>query len=92
MNNGKYFERGGRGVYKCVICDRSTRVTTQCDDHLCPECWDLAGLENTVFDNGAELAREWGTDKERDALLAKAVKRGANGDKIKKNFPELFEV
>ena len=92
MRTGKYFERYGKGVYKCVICKRGTRVTTQGNDDLCPECWELAGLENTVFDNGKELAREWGVAKERDALFAKAVKQGSDGDKMKAQFKELFEV
>jgi hypothetical protein len=49
----RYFERGGRGVFKCEICGRNTRRTDQgADSELCSECWELAGIDNAVNDNG----------------------------------------
>lgn len=86
MQNKKSFQRYGRGVYKCVICKRSTREAGQGNDQLCPECWDFAGQENCVFDGCAD---EW-TVKEREALLKKAVKQGSDEALIRKNFAELF--
>jgi hypothetical protein len=86
MNHGKHFQRGGRGVYKCSICERSTREAGQGNDRLCPECWELAGLENSVSDNGWE---DW-IAAERDALVNKAVKQGSNIEKLVANFSTLF--
>lgn len=49
------FKRG-QGVYACRCCDRNTRDTGDNGGvQLCPECYDLAGEENHMSDNGGAL-------------------------------------
>lgn len=80
------FQRGGRGVFKCKVCGRGTREVNQSNSRLCPECWELAGLENGVLDGGAveDYAQE------RDRLVAKAVKQGSSESKIRTEFNRLW--
>lgn len=49
------FVKGGGGVYNCGSCKRATRPTGNGDNEnvrLCEECFDLAGEENSLSDNG----------------------------------------
>jgi len=72
-------------VFKCQVCERMTRDTGQGVDHLCEQCFDIAGLDNTVNDDGLKPGepRFASYRAECDELLAKAVKLGSNGDLIK---------
>lgn len=45
----KQFQRGGRGVFSCESCGHRTRQTGD-SEHLCEDCYELAGLENGVAD------------------------------------------
>ena len=45
----------GTGLYTCRCCKRRTRDTGRGDNEgvgLCAECYDLAGEENHLSDNG----------------------------------------
>lgn len=45
----------GSGRYECRCCKRSTRSTGRGDNEnvtLCAQCYDLAGEENHLADNG----------------------------------------
>lgn len=65
----KHFTRqfgGGGSTYDCDCCGRRTRYTgvQSMGSKLCPQCFDLAGIENdisdghsTVEDNRAEATR-----------------------------------
>lgn len=80
--------RLGRSTFVCGVCGRRTRdagqgVSTEC----CPECFELSGLDNTVNDRGATLEE---VVSERDALLSKAVKRGSDEARIRREFRYLF--
>lgn len=49
------FVKGGGTVYTCRCCKRTTRPTGTGDNdgvRLCVECYDLAGEENHLSDNG----------------------------------------
>ena len=57
VRRGNRFERGS-GCYKCQSCGRTTRATGRGDNEftkLCAECYDLAGLENYISDNCADV-------------------------------------
>ena len=82
MRNRSHFQRFGRGVFKCGCCGRPCRVVDQSNDTICQQCWDLAGLDNMVNDDGGGLDKVIG---ERDALLALAVRRGGDAEWIKKS-------
>lgn len=73
--------RGGKSTFICECCKRRTRETN--GDHaqtgLCAWCFDLAGIENTLSDNGAEQAfGENGYYSEAHELLKKL--RDADAD------------
>ncbi len=53
MRNASKFGRG-TGVYSCTACTRKTRQTGGDNDSLkmCEECYEIAGLENTIADHG----------------------------------------
>ena len=80
-----------RGTFKCVSCDRRTRDTGQGVDHLCYECYELAGLDNQVNDDGRGPDTLTESERsERDQLLAKIIKLGGNAEKVKKQDNYLF--
>jgi hypothetical protein len=90
MKKHNRFERTGKGtVFACETCGRNTRMAGQGNDTLCPECWELAGIDNHVNDNGSE-ALTAGVVAERDALLRKAVARGGNEDAIRASNAYLW--
>ena len=39
-------------VFKCEVCGRNTRDTGQGVDHLCEDCYELTGIDNSINDNG----------------------------------------
>jgi hypothetical protein len=89
MTRARYFRRGGRGVYTCETCGRQTRETIQgMDSKLCGDCWDLAGMENTVLDRCATVAE---CAALRDDLVAHAVRLGGSEAMIKQEFKALWE-
>lgn len=81
----RHFTKGS-AVFSCQVCGRRTRITTQSNDNICQECYDLAGLENELSDNGK-------TDlDEANRLLADAVHKGGDEARIRADFPTLFKV
>lgn len=82
---GGRFHRG-RGVYTCATCGRQTRETTIQGSDDCEQCFELAGLQNMVWDGCFDEA-----DKpERDVLLSTIVQRGGNAAKVQAAFSDLF--
>ena len=45
-------------TYKCDVCGRLTRHTgaQALGSQLCPQCWELAGIENEICDGYRTLA------------------------------------
>ena len=89
MTNRKYFKNQfGRGsvTFICAICDRRTRDTGQGVDHLCYECYEICGLDNTVNDDGSNIndVENKNIKEECERNLAKIIKLGGNGEKVKK--------
>lgn len=76
----------GRGVYTCASCGRRTRETTVQGSDDCADCFELAGLQNSVWDGCFTEADR----HERDRVLAAIVRKGGNGDKTKETFADLF--
>jgi hypothetical protein len=80
-----HFRNVGYGsTYKCHVCGRRTRYTGG-EAGNCLECYEIAGLDNMVNDNGYEPGSKEYADAraECDTLLAKAVKLGGDGERIK---------
>lgn len=93
----KTFVRGS-STYHCRVCERLTRATSREElglDGICKHCYELAGIENTISDNGIERAAEWGYVTEAHRLLAElATKPGAdmtNWDDLKAVLADLPE-
>ena len=87
--SGKHFQKFGKGVFTCPICNRGTRTSTQGGDSpLCPECWELAGFGNQLSDDGQLHESDW-TEVLR--LFKKAVKQGSDAARMRQEFPELLE-
>ena len=86
MNNSHF--RRGRSTFICGVCGRRTRDAGQAlGAECCPECYELALLDNTVNDRAAPLAE---VIAERDRLLAKAVKQGSDAARIRNEFGYIF--
>lgn len=88
MRNNSHFSRAG--AFTCDCCGRRTRHTgvQSVGSQTCPQCYDLAGYQNSVWDGDpiADIAPV------RDELLAAAVKAGGNEAKIRSEFRDLFAV
>lgn len=50
MRNNSRF--GSKGVFTCTCCGRATRETGDGVDHMCHQCFEIAGLDNQVNDDG----------------------------------------
>lgn len=49
---------GRSGVFTCRVCERQSRETgvQSMGSELCPECYELAGIENEISDGYTTLA------------------------------------
>lgn len=75
----------GRGVFTCMTCARRTRNTgaQSLGSELCPQCWDLSGIENEISDGNATLAER------KDEIESLFVACEAKGGTPRPNFPTL---
>ena len=85
---------GGPTVFNCQCCGRSTRMTTQDDDRYCGECFELFGIQNSLWDEGVEYfsSPDHGFLKARNDLLKKITARKGDPEAVKKMMPDLFAV
>jgi hypothetical protein len=81
MANHKHFKRGQNPTFKCVTCERNTRDTGQGVDHLCEDCFEIAGLDNQVNDSGEPVTKA--ILQECTDRLAKIKKLGGNAERVK---------
>lgn len=60
VNKANSRMKRGSGIFKCNVCERSTRDTggDNTQARLCEECWEIAGLENEMSDNGGHYTPE----------------------------------
>jgi hypothetical protein len=73
------FTRIGGSTYKCDTCGRLTRNTgvQGLGCKLCPQCFDLAGIENEISDGYCTLAERRALI---DSLLSAIRAKGGNPD------------
>jgi hypothetical protein len=85
------FTRVGGSTYTCDCCARLTRHTgaQALGSKLCPDCWDLAGLENEISDGVATSADH--ADRIRALTASLAAKGGhlRNWAALLKELPAL---
>lgn len=86
MRQRSYFRRGTAPTFTCQVCDRRTRNPDS--DTCCPECWELAGQDNYHNDNGLVPTAE--EMEHYEAIVAHAVKRGSNGEKMRASCPYIW--
>lgn len=81
-----HFQRGS-GVFNCTSCGRSTRVTTQDNDKICAECWDLAGEVNCLSDNG----ETYESPANVRAIFDRCVERGGSVELLLRDYADVAE-
>lgn len=87
MRNNRF--NHGRSTFTCSTCGRLTRLSGQGQDsECCFECWELAGYQNSVWDNG-NLGGADGTVLE---LLRTIERRGGDVARVRADFKDLFDV
>ena len=84
----KRFERGS-SVFKCITCLRSTRLVGQpISSQLCPQCDELAMMENSLQDRVQTVAEIAAC---RDDLVKEITAKGGNVANVRKDFAILWE-
>jgi hypothetical protein len=78
----RFSGRGGKSTFKCEVCERMTRDTGQGVDHLCYECFEIAGYDNQVNDSGETIDAHQGVLKTCNDYLAKIAKLGGNTQRV----------
>ena len=83
----KRFQRGS-GCFKCGVCGRMTRHTgvQGTDSDCCPQCYDLAGWQNSVWDGCFEKK----DIVYRDELIQDIAKKGGDVEAVKAEMRDLF--
>lgn len=77
----------GNSTFICTCCGHRTRIVDQPEgSDLCPDCYDLFGLQNMVWDGCADAR----TVSERDRLLKALADKGADVDKAKRQLKDLL--
>lgn len=82
MRNENSNFQPGAGVFDCIGCHRRTRGnrdSAQLD--MCEDCFELAGLDNQINDDGRALDRD--EVRERDERLANIVRLGGDADRVR---------
>ena len=87
MRNRNRFTRF-EPLFNCSLCNRRTRNPDHSGTMLCAECYELAGMDNHVNDNGLTLDEK--IISERDALLNAAVSKGGDAERIKSSCDFLW--
>ena len=72
------FQRGS-STYTCRVCNRRTRNTgDEGSTGLCFECFELAGIENEISDNGPLGPDSFSKPEYVVELLARLAKHGVD--------------
>jgi hypothetical protein len=71
------FSKLAGSTYPCDVCGRRTRYTgvQSVGNKLCPQCYDLAGIENEVSDGHTTVEESRATV---DALIRDIESKGGN--------------
>ena len=69
--------RRGSAVYACTVCGRQTRYTgaQPLGQRTCPQCYDLAGIENEIRDHYSTLDENRATI---DRLIDEVASKGGD--------------
>jgi ribosome-binding protein aMBF1 (putative translation factor) len=75
MKINKFYK--GSAVFKCKVCGRGTRDTgvQSAGNDICPQCYDLAGIENEINDGHSTYAER---REEVQQLLTELRQKGGD--------------
>jgi hypothetical protein len=81
----RFSNLGNGAVFNCAVCGRRTRENDTGGTGLCYHCYEIAGYDNMVNDSDYKPGSKEYTDAkaECDKLLADAIKKGGNAERIK---------
>ena len=81
------FTTAAGSTYRCECCGRRTRNTgaQSVGSKTCPQCWDLAGIENEIGDGYTTL------DEQRTAIDALLAKIETKGGQPRETFADLLK-
>ena len=80
--------RRGRSTFNCIDCGRLTRETHQSvGADCCYECWEIAGLQNSLWDGYEE-----GTREEAQRLLQVVQEKGGRIESLLATYPDLLKT
>jgi hypothetical protein len=90
----KRFIGGGGGVYTCGVCQRSTRAVDLDAKgvDLCAECYTLAGIENTISDNGIDSPEAQRYFAEAREMLGRLRAKGIDVSAIWASVIDAVEI
>jgi len=86
MNRRARFHNRGNGVvFNCACCGRRAREVDQGGNGTCQECFEIAGLDNYINDNGytTDTPEYKTTLKECEGYLKTIEKRGGKVENVK---------
>lgn len=91
MRRRNTFDRLTGSTYICDTCGRRTRNTgvQGIGSHLCPQCFELAGIENEISDSDDRLRS---IAERRDEVLRLRDEIRAKGGNPEKYFDRLFTL
>lgn len=77
--------RRGSSTFECQVCKRLTRDTgTQSiGNHICPQCFELAGIENSISDGCTTVEQD---RPYIDQLIAELVSKNVDVTMWKATF------
>lgn len=88
MAKSTFTKLNGRSTFACTLCGRMTRDVDQGGTDLCPECYELCGMDNECNDSGRKPT---GREQAQAAkLLAAISKKGGQAGKTKGFCGYLF--
>lgn len=90
MTRKNTFTKTAGSTYQCNSCGRRTRNTgaQSLGSELCPQCWDLAGIENEISDG--YTTAEKSADQIRHAV-ADIEAKGGDASEYRAAWPELWK-
>jgi len=88
MTKSTFTKMHGRSTFNCCSCGRLTRDVDQGGTDLCPECYELAGMDNTCNDDGRTPDADEAKYSQR--LLKSIAKKGGNVQKAIESNEYLF--
>jgi len=83
----RHFRRGS-STYLCAVCGRRTRETgvQSMGNDTCPQCYELAGIENEISDGHCSLEDRRATIA---GLLVEIAAKGGSLTEWQTTFPDM---